>query len=385
MNPYIQLIPSSEYDRIPIKAIETWLTIHGEKVLPDREQDDLPRVASQQQTCYGLLQDRQYDKEIEAIIPGYYQQYYWKPHILNSSNCAYSELDEVIGSRQATIITNLDPFRLAEYLNIAKIHKLPAKLWQILPPDREGCDRAIENLRCLQNLGIQVYFLVPQFQPLVVDWQKIFLGIRAENMQLMKNLGGRVEVFPLIDIQKIRYTHKDLKVYSIASAFCRTSPEMQTDIRRILGIFKDIQPIYTKSYGQVSTATDRSNGSSKKNPERLIFTETLSGNVEFKGNYQLFRLIGILDAFSEPSFRKMMDRRIEAEPGNLIIDLSNIDFVDSSGLGALVQVVNKSRSVGGTIQFIANQRVRRTIELVRLENFLSLQPSIDAAIAKVTS
>jgi anti-anti-sigma factor len=380
MNPYIQLIPISKYDRIPIKAIETWLTIHGEKVLPDRE--DLHQEIG---TIEGLLQDRRYGVEIEAVIPGYYAQHYWKPDILDFEQTSYSQLDRVLTSRRPAIVTDLDPPRLAEYLNKSGIQKFPAKLWQILPPDREGCDRAIENLRCLQDRGIQVYFLVPQFQQLVVDWQKIFLGIRAENMQLMKNLGGRVEVFPLIDIQKIRYTHKDLKVYSIASAFCRTSPEMQTDIRRILGIFKDIQPIYTKSYGQVSTATDRSNGSSKKNPERLIFTETLSGNVEFKGNYQLFRLIGILDAFSEPSFRKMMDRRIEAEPGNLIIDLSNIDFVDSSGMGALVQLVNKSRSVGGTIQFIANQRVRRTIELVRLENFLSLQPSIDAAIAKVTS
>jgi anti-anti-sigma factor len=379
MNPYIQLIPNSQYDRIPIKAIETWLTIHGEKVLPDREY--LPQEV---ETVGGLLYDRRYAKEIEALIPGYYSQHYWKPHILDFSDCAYSHLDKVIGSiRQATIVTDLDPPRLAEYLNKSGIQKFPAKLWQVLPPDRDGCDRAIENLRCLQDRGIQVYFLVPQFQQLVVDWQKIFLGIRAENMQLMKNLGGRVEVFPLIDIQKIRYTHKDLKVYSIASAFCRTSPEMQTDIRRILGIFKDIQPIYTKSHGQAFTATDRSNGSSKKNSERLFFTETLSGNVEFKGNYQLFRLIGILDAFSEPSFRKMMDRRIEAEPGNLIIDLSNIDFVDSSGLGALVQVVNKSRSVGGTIQFIANQRVRRTIELVRLENFLSLQPSIEIAVASL--
>jgi anti-anti-sigma factor len=380
MNPYIQLIPSSQYDRIPLKAIETWLTIHGEKLLPDREY-----LPPEVETVGGLLQDRLYAKEIEALVPGYYRQHYWKPHILDFSDCAYSYLDKVIDSRQATIFTDLDPPRLAEYLNKSGIHKFPAKLWQILQPSSEDCDRAIENLRCLQDRGIQVYFLVPQFQQLVVDWQKIFMGIQQQNLELMKNLGGRVEVFPLIDIQKIRYTHKDLKVYSIASAFCRTSPEMQTDIRRILGIFKDIQPIYTKSYSQLATATDRSNGSSKKNPERLIFTETLSGNVEFKGNYQLFRLIGILDAFSEPSFRKMMDRRIEAEPGNLIIDLSNIDFVDSSGLGALVQVVNKSRSVGGTIQFIANQRVRRTIELVRLEKFLSLQPSIDAAIAKVTS
>jgi anti-anti-sigma factor len=112
---------------------------------------------------------------------------------------------------------------------------------------------------------------------------------------------------------------------------------------------------------------------------------SLRGTREIKDNYQLFRLTGLLDAFSEPTFRKVMEKCVEEGPKNLILDLSKIDFVDSSGLGALVQLVKKAQSVeGGTVQIVTNARVTQTVKLVRLEQFLSLQPSIEAAVTRVS-
>lgn len=96
--------------------------------------------------------------------------------------------------------------------------------------------------------------------------------------------------------------------------------------------------------------------------------------------YQLFRLTGLLDAFSENTFRKVMAKYVEDGPSNIILDLSAIDFVDSSGLGALVQLVKKAKTEGGSVQVVTNPRVTQTVKLVRLEQFLSLQPSVEAAI-----
>jgi anti-anti-sigma factor len=97
----------------------------------------------------------------------------------------------------------------------------------------------------------------------------------------------------------------------------------------------------------------------------------------------LFRLIGQLDAFSEPAFRKVLIKYVEAGPPNIILDLAAIDFVDSSGLGALVQLVKKATGEGGTVQVVTNPRVTQTVKLVRLEKFLSLQPSVEDAIANL--
>ena len=79
----------------------------------------------------------------------------------------------------------------------------------------------------------------------------------------------------------------------------------------------------------------------------------------------------------------MLSKYIEAGPKNLILDLAAIDFVDSSGLGALVQLVKKATTDGGTVQVVTNPRVTQTVKLVRLEKFLSLQPSVDDAIANL--
>ena len=98
-----------------------------------------------------------------------------------------------------------------------------------------------------------------------------------------------------------------------------------------------------------------------------------------------FALTGLLDAFSEPVFRKVMTKLIDEGPTNLILDLSKIDFIDSSGLGVLVQLAKKAQNAKGSFQIVTNPRVTQTVKLVRLEGFLALQTSVDAAIANVSS
>ena len=115
----------------------------------------------------------------------------------------------------------------------------------------------------------------------------------------------------------------------------------------------------------------------------MTLTVSLRGTREVRNNYQLFRLTGLLDAFSEATFRKVLSKCIDEGPKHVILDLSQIDFVDSSGLGALVQLVKKAQSLEGTLQIVSNPRVTQTVKLVRLEKFLSLQPSVDEAVKNV--
>ncbi|MER3432269.1 MAG: anti-sigma F factor antagonist [Leptolyngbya sp. ERB_1_1] len=121
-------------------------------------------------------------------------------------------------------------------------------------------------------------------------------------------------------------------------------------------------------------------------PEQLTLTVSLRGTREVRDNtYQLFRLVGQLDAFSEPTFRKVLTKCVEDGPKHVILDLSKIDFVDSSGLGALVQVAKKAQQASGTLQIVTNARVTQTVKLVRLEQFLALQPSVETAIENIES
>jgi anti-anti-sigma regulatory factor len=50
-----------------------------------------------------------------------------------------------------------------------------------------------------------------------------------------------------------------------------------------------------------------------------------------------------------------------------------------------VQLVKKAQSGGGSLQIVTNARVTQTVKLVRLEKFLSLQPSVEVAIENIKS
>jgi anti-anti-sigma factor len=113
-------------------------------------------------------------------------------------------------------------------------------------------------------------------------------------------------------------------------------------------------------------------------------TVSLRGTYEVVDNsYQIFRLTGLLDAFSEPVFTTAIKQRIDATPSTIILSLAQIDFVDSSGIGALVQLVKYTQNAGGSMQVVTNPRVTQTVKLVRLEKFLALRNSIDEAIANI--
>ena len=110
---------------------------------------------------------------------------------------------------------------------------------------------------------------------------------------------------------------------------------------------------------------------------------SLRGTREVREDHQIFRLTGLLDAFSEPAFRKVIGNCIDEGPSNVVLVLAHIDFIDSSGLGALVQLVKKAQTAGGSLQVVTNPRVTQTVKLVRLEKFLSLQPSVEVALENI--
>jgi anti-anti-sigma factor len=110
---------------------------------------------------------------------------------------------------------------------------------------------------------------------------------------------------------------------------------------------------------------------------------SLRGTREVREDHQIFRLTGLLDAFSEPAFRKVIGNCIDEGPSNIVLVLAQIDFIDSSGLGALVQLVKKAQTAGGSLQVVTNPRVTQTVKLVRLEKFLSLQPSVEVALESI--
>ena len=102
----------------------------------------------------------------------------------------------------------------------------------------------------------------------------------------------------------------------------------------------------------------------------------------------LVTLGGELDIYTVPSFRQDLDRFDPAER-QLVIDLSEVTLLDSSGLGALVSLLNRARGGHGHLGLVCPHRhLRRVFEITGLRRafvFGDDLQGVRAALAEAAS
>ncbi len=114
-------------------------------------------------------------------------------------------------------------------------------------------------------------------------------------------------------------------------------------------------------------------------------TVSLRGGCERREQCLLFTFIGQLDAYSDKQFSAFVQEGREGSELPLLIDLSRIDFLDSSGLGALVHLAKECKDAGVAFGVVGNARVTQTVKLVRLEEFLHLHPDLEQALGSLAA
>lgn len=114
-------------------------------------------------------------------------------------------------------------------------------------------------------------------------------------------------------------------------------------------------------------------------------TVSLRGGFEHLDGGLVLRFTGQLDAYSEKQFIGYVTDVLQANQLPIVLDLSKIDFLDSSGLGALVQIAKVSKDAKRRLQVVGNTRVNQTIKLVRLEEFLHLVDDLPTALSQIAA
>ena len=80
----------------------------------------------------------------------------------------------------------------------------------------------------------------------------------------------------------------------------------------------------------------------------------------------LLSLEGELDIYTVGSFRQESDK-IDPGTTQVVVDLTDVSLLDSSGLGALVSLLNRARAAEGLLGIICPQRhLRRVFEITGL-------------------
>jgi anti-sigma B factor antagonist len=85
---------------------------------------------------------------------------------------------------------------------------------------------------------------------------------------------------------------------------------------------------------------------------------------------------------AETAFKKKVTRLLEEGHAHLLVDLSEVGFLDSSGLGALVRALTNSQKEGGNTKLLQpGPQILKLLEMTRLDSVFEIHDKLEEAIS----
>jgi anti-sigma B factor antagonist len=94
------------------------------------------------------------------------------------------------------------------------------------------------------------------------------------------------------------------------------------------------------------------------------------------------QVVGEIDVYTAPQLRERLDQEIEAGHYDLVVDLSGVSFMDSTGLGVLVGRLKQIRLNDGSMKLVcAHDRVLKVFVITGLDKVFAIYPTVGEAVA----
>ena len=95
-------------------------------------------------------------------------------------------------------------------------------------------------------------------------------------------------------------------------------------------------------------------------------------------------LDGEIDLHISPRVSAALAGMIDKKPQRLVVDLSNVTYIDSSGLAVLIEGMQNVEAYGGKfILAVIQDNVKPIFEIARLDQVFIIFPHVDAALAAI--
>jgi anti-sigma B factor antagonist len=107
-----------------------------------------------------------------------------------------------------------------------------------------------------------------------------------------------------------------------------------------------------------------------------------SGATERQSRSNVLPLKGEIDLHVSPTVTASLNKMIEKKPQRLVVDLSDVSYIDSAGLAALIEAMQKVEGYGGKFMLAGLQETVRSIfEISRLDQIFQIFPDANSALA----
>ena len=97
---------------------------------------------------------------------------------------------------------------------------------------------------------------------------------------------------------------------------------------------------------------------------------------------EVVAVAGEIDIATYRQLRAALIKAVDEGPGSVIVDMSGVEWIDSTGLGTLVGALKRARDKGGTVQVAAVPgRIAKHFQVTGLSKLFDMHETVEAALA----
>lgn len=110
----------------------------------------------------------------------------------------------------------------------------------------------------------------------------------------------------------------------------------------------------------------------------MIFTHTITN----KESYFLIQLKGdLIEKSLAESLLNELDKYLNQDALKFIIDFSELNYLNSNGLGVLIKILTKIRNKGGELAgFALNDKIKKLLLITKLNQLFIVNETLDDAL-----
>ncbi len=95
--------------------------------------------------------------------------------------------------------------------------------------------------------------------------------------------------------------------------------------------------------------------------------------IKIEDDIQTVKLTGDLDVYSEEDFKEFIEEKIDVNK-DLVFDLKDLDYLDSTGLGMFMLIYNKQKENGKSVKIInTKENIKKLFKITDLSDLFDME------------
>ena len=106
-------------------------------------------------------------------------------------------------------------------------------------------------------------------------------------------------------------------------------------------------------------------------------------SVRWEGRIAVIEVQGDIDLTTSKPFQESSLEVLARKPQRVVVDLTDVPYMDSSGIASLVKLLSRARRQdAGVVLACLNDRTRGLLEITRLDTVFEIRQTVEEALAQ---